>query len=58
LLLIGESSTLVTPETRARMERTLPSLEAEVVNGAGHMIPQEKPEEFEKLVRRFLDKVE
>lgn len=58
LLLIGESSTLVTPETRARMERTLPSLEAEVVNGAGHMIPQEKSEEFEKLVRRFLDKVE
>jgi pimeloyl-ACP methyl ester carboxylesterase len=57
LLLIGEDSTLVTPEARARMERTLPGLETVVVRGAGHMIPQEKPEEFEKLIKQFLMKV-
>jgi pimeloyl-ACP methyl ester carboxylesterase len=56
LLLIGEESTLVSPEARTRMEGILPDLEV-VVRGAGHMIPQERPEEFEVLVRRFLDKV-
>ena len=35
----------------------LPDLQAVVVRRAGHMIPQERPEEFEVLVRRFLDKV-
>ena len=39
------------------MERILPDLEAVVVRGAGHMIPQERPGEFEVLVRRFLDRV-
>ena len=58
LLLMGEDSTLVTPETRMRMERTLPDLEAVVVKGAGHMIPQEKPEEFEKLIKQFLARVD
>ena len=57
LLLIGEESTLVSHEARMRMEGILPDLEAVVVRGAGHMIPQERPEEFEVLVRRFLDRV-
>jgi esterase len=57
LLLIGEDSTVVTPQARARMERTLPSLDAVVVKGTGHMIPQEKPEEFEMLIKQFLGKV-
>jgi pimeloyl-ACP methyl ester carboxylesterase len=35
LLLIGEDSTLVTPEARMRMERILPDLQAVVVRGAG-----------------------
>jgi pimeloyl-ACP methyl ester carboxylesterase len=57
LLLIGEESTLVSPEARTRMEGILPDLEAVVVRGACHMIPQERPGGFEVLVRRFLDKV-
>jgi len=57
LLLIGEESTLVTPEARMRMEGILPDLQAVVVRGASHMIPQERPGEFEVLLRRFLDRV-
>ena len=57
LLLIGEESDLVTPETRERMEDTMPDIEAIKVRGAGHMIPQDRPEEFEKLVKGFLDRV-
>ena len=40
------------------MEKTVPDIEAIVVEGTGHMIPQDKPEEFEKLIRSFLRKVE
>jgi pimeloyl-ACP methyl ester carboxylesterase len=57
MLLIGEESTLVTPETKERMKKTLPNLDVIVVSGTGHMIPQDKPEEFEGLVRRFLRKL-
>ena len=56
LLLIGEDSTTVTPEARTRMEKILPSLESIVVKGTGHMIPQDKPAEFERLVKKFLIK--
>ncbi|MBN2334458.1 alpha/beta hydrolase [Candidatus Bathyarchaeota archaeon] len=57
LLLAGKESTLVTPKTRRRMESTVPGLETVVVGGTGHMIPQDKPEEFERLVRSFLKRV-
>jgi pimeloyl-ACP methyl ester carboxylesterase len=57
LTLIGKNSDLITPETRERMEKTLKDLEVVVVNGAGHMIPQEKPEVFSRHVKRFLKKV-
>ena len=57
LLLAGEGSTLVTPGTRRRMMETVPRLEVVVVEGTGHMIPQDKPEEFLRLVRGFLDGV-
>jgi pimeloyl-ACP methyl ester carboxylesterase len=39
------------------MENTVPDIEAIVVDGTGHMIPQDRPEEFEKLVRGFLERV-
>jgi pimeloyl-ACP methyl ester carboxylesterase len=32
-------------------------MESVVVRGTGHMIPQDKPEEFERLVKLFLRKV-
>lgn len=57
MLLIGEDSTLVSPETKMRMEKTLPSIETAVFKGTGHMIPQDKPEEFERFVKKFLSKV-
>jgi pimeloyl-ACP methyl ester carboxylesterase len=57
LLLRGEQSDLVTPETLKRMEDTLPELDIVEVENTGHMIPQDVPEEFERLVRGFLNKV-
>jgi pimeloyl-ACP methyl ester carboxylesterase len=57
LLLKGEQSELVTPETWKRMEEAIPDLEVIEVKNADHMIPQDVPEEFERLVRGFLEKV-
>ncbi|MCJ7731787.1 alpha/beta hydrolase [Candidatus Bathyarchaeota archaeon] len=57
LLLKGINSDLVTPETRARMEKTVPNIETVVVEGTGHMIPQDAPDRFEELVRAFLSKI-
>ena len=57
LLLKGEQSDLVSPETLKRMEETMPELEFVEVENTGHMIPQDVPEEFERLVRGFLRKV-
>ena len=56
LVLIGANSDLVTPDTINKMENTVPKLEAVVVDGTGHMIPQDVPDTFELLVRNFLEK--
>jgi pimeloyl-ACP methyl ester carboxylesterase len=56
LMMIGVGSDLVTPETRERMENVVPMLETIVVDGTGHMIPQDVPDKFESLIRDFLEK--
>jgi pimeloyl-ACP methyl ester carboxylesterase len=58
LLMIGENSDLVTKKKKKEMERIIPDLVVEVVKDTGHMIPQDKPEKFEKLVRDFLNKLD
>jgi pimeloyl-ACP methyl ester carboxylesterase len=42
---------------REWMESTMPDIEAVVVEGTGHMIPQDRPEEFERFIRVFLERV-
>ena len=54
LLIRGGESDLVTEEALERMRRTMPRLEVVTVEGATHMVPQDRPEEFEGHVRSFL----
>jgi pimeloyl-ACP methyl ester carboxylesterase len=35
----------------------VPNIETIKVKGTGHMIPQDRPEEFEKLIKGFLERV-
>jgi pimeloyl-ACP methyl ester carboxylesterase len=55
LLIVGGESTLVTEETVKKMKKILPDLKFVTVQGATHMVPQDKPEEFERHLRTFLE---
>jgi pimeloyl-ACP methyl ester carboxylesterase len=57
LLVLGSESTLVTPEKHARMKKSVPGFESLTVEGATHMVPQDRPEEFEAAVRGFLNRI-
>ena len=54
-LMKGGTSNLVTPETLNRMKRLLRDLQVATFDGVGHMIPQGKPEEFERHLRNYLN---
>lgn len=56
LLLKGVESTTVDPKAMKRMEKLVSDYEAIIVQGTGHMIPQDVPEKFEELIRGFLGK--
>lgn len=56
-LILGSESPLVTPEKRERMAKLIPGLEVVTVEGSSHMVPQDKPIEFEKEVRSFLKRL-
>jgi esterase len=57
LLILGSESALVTPEKRERMSKMIPGFESVTVQGATHMVPQDKPYEFEEAVRGFLGRI-
>jgi pimeloyl-ACP methyl ester carboxylesterase len=56
ILIIGGESDLVNPDAVARLGRYIPRFEAIDVRGASHMVPQDRPEEFETIVRGFIQK--
>ena len=57
LMILGSESTTVPPGVRERMKSLIPSIEIVSVEGATHMVPQDKPAVFEVHLRRFLGRV-
>ncbi|MGQ9679236.1 MAG: alpha/beta fold hydrolase [Candidatus Bathyarchaeia archaeon] len=57
LLILGKESTLVSPATVDRMRKIMPQLQVSTIENASHMVPQDRPAEFEDIVRRFLEKI-
>jgi len=58
LLVFGEEDRLTPPELGRRMHADIVGSEMIVVEGAGHLVNIEKPEEFNERVGNFLHKVE
>jgi len=54
LLLLGSESTIVGEDQQARFRETAPQVEMVTIQGAGHIVVHDRPEEFEAAVRGFL----
>ncbi len=54
LIVVGEEDAITPPEEARRMQEACPSAILEIVAGAGHMTPVERPREFIEILRRFL----
>jgi pimeloyl-ACP methyl ester carboxylesterase len=55
LLLWGERDALVPASLAARYVAVLPDVQVQLVSGAGHVLMSERPEEFSRAVREFLE---
>jgi len=55
LIVRGSESDVFSPETAKRMLQMIPGSQFVEIPGAGHSVPAEAPEAFERAVRQFLD---
>jgi pimeloyl-ACP methyl ester carboxylesterase len=56
LLLIGSESAIVDPDQQKRFREIRPDLWMITVHGAGHQIVHDKLDEFEGIIRAFLQR--
>src|SRR5262249_37889589 len=54
LIVRGSESDVFSPETAKRMLELIPGSQLVEIPGAGHSVPAEAPEVFERAVRQFL----
>ena len=54
LILVGSEDAITPPADAELMHREIPGSRLEIINGAGHVLNLEKPEEFNATVMKFL----
>jgi pimeloyl-ACP methyl ester carboxylesterase len=54
LVLVGEEDGVTPPALAESMHRAIPGSRLEVIPGAGHLVPMERPAAFTGALRRFL----
>lgn len=54
LLLVGSERAIVGQDQQTRFRQIRPDIEIDTIQGAGHIIVHDKPEEFERVVLDFL----
>ena len=57
VLIKGGESTSITDERIERLRRHIPGFQAVTVEGATHMVPQDKPKEFKQQVINFIESI-
>jgi pimeloyl-ACP methyl ester carboxylesterase len=57
IYILGGASTIVSSETQTALRAALPRVQIEIMPGLGHYPSEESPEEFLKIVDRFLQRV-
>ena len=58
LVVAGADDMMVPPESSEELHRAIPGSRMVVVPGAGHMLPMEQPDEFNRVLGEFLRSVE
>jgi pimeloyl-ACP methyl ester carboxylesterase len=55
LCIVGAQDAMVPPECSEELHRAIGGSHLEVVDGAGHMLPLEKPDEYNRIVAEFVN---
>lgn len=55
LVVAGSDDVITPPDITRRMADAIPNASMRLIEGAGHLPPIEKPDEFNQVVREFLD---
>jgi pimeloyl-ACP methyl ester carboxylesterase len=55
LVIWGENDAALLPSLTRGLSEWVPQLRVEIVSGAGHWVPYERPDEVNRLIREFLD---
>jgi pimeloyl-ACP methyl ester carboxylesterase len=55
LVIWGENDAVLLPTLTRGLDEWVPDLRVEIVKGAGHWAPYERPEEVNRLIREFVD---
>jgi len=57
LIVVGDKDVITPPELAQKMNAAAKGSQLEVITGAGHMAPVEKPEVFNPILKKFLGEV-
>ena len=57
LVVVGDGDVITPPDVAEKMAQKIPGARLEVVRGAGHMSPMEQPEQVNRALKSFLEKV-
>jgi len=55
MVIWGEKDNVLLPTLTRGLEQWIPDLRTEIVPGAGHWVPYERPEDVNRLIRDFVD---
>ena len=57
IVIVGERDATISVEKAGKMAAAIPNARLEVIEEAGHLSNLEKPDEFNRLLRTFLDEL-
>lgn len=57
LILVGDGDQITPPAVAETMAKAIPGAQLAVVHGAGHMAPLEQPEQVNRAIRQFLERL-
>jgi pimeloyl-ACP methyl ester carboxylesterase len=57
LVIVGDSDAITPPQVAESMAGKIPGAQLVIIRGAGHMSPMEQPEQVNRALRAFLDRI-